>query len=230
MDRNADGVLDKGDMPPKADAKGGFLRADSDKDGKVSAAEFKAAFPKSPEDRFTKLDKNKDGFLDSVDRELTAPAIPAPAVSAPRDWPDVIKNFVAQSDANNDGKLSFEEFSKDKPGVARETFDSMDTNKDGVISSDDKQPTPPTRKPKPTRIVQGDGKARFERADKNGDGKLTYDEAKTEFTNLTEESFKLRDADGDGFLGPNDRAARPKPKPAAPATEAPAEKPAEEKK
>lgn len=223
LDRNGDGTLGKGDLPPQRDPQGGFLRADADKDGRVSAAEFKEAFPKSPEDRFTKLDKNKDGFLDKVDRALTAPAISKPAVETPKAWPDVIKNLIAQSDTDKDDKLTFEEFSKDKPGMSRTTFDTMDTNKDGVISIDDKQPA---MQKKPGRGAQSNAKERFNRADKNGDGKLTYEEAKTEFKNLTEESFKARDTDGDGMIGPNDRPARPAPKP-APAP-APAPTPAPE--
>jgi len=220
-------------MPPQRDPQGGFQRADTNKDGKVSAEEFKLAFPKSPEDRFPSLDKNKDGFLDKLDRELTAPAMPAPSVASPKDWQDVVKNFLAASDADKDGKLTYEEFSKDKPGMSRESFDALDTNKDGVISTDDKQPTGNARKGKPGTVTKGSGKERCKRADKNGDGKLTYEEAKSEFTNLTEEAFKRRDLDGDGMIGPDEQAAKPAPKPveaAAPApTPAPAPAPATEK-
>lgn len=233
LDRNLDGIIDRMDVPPQKDPQGGFRRADKDADGKVSREEFMAAFPKSPEDRFGKLDRNKDGFLDDVDRDMAAPPN-RPAVPSPKAWPDVIKNMLVQMDKDTDGKLTFEEFSGGKPDMARTTFDSLDTNKDGVLTTEDERPAGKETAERKVRVnagPAGQASERFKRADKNNDGKLSFEEAKEEFKNITEESFKLRDKNGDGFLGPEDRGMRPAPAPAPAAAPAPAPAaPAEEKK
>ena len=49
------------------EGKCGVAKADADKDGKVSAAEFSTAHPDAPADKFASIDTNKDGFLDAAE-------------------------------------------------------------------------------------------------------------------------------------------------------------------
>ncbi len=51
-------------MASAAEKKGNIKGMDTDKDGKISMAEFQTARPgKKAENRFRKLDANSDGFL-----------------------------------------------------------------------------------------------------------------------------------------------------------------------
>ena len=92
FDKNDDKVLDAAEiaaMPEKP--REHVLKADADKDGKVTAEELKSAMAKFGHERFTKQDKNADGFLtkDEVGEKR---------------W-----THVVVADANNDGKLSEDE-------------------------------------------------------------------------------------------------------------------------
>jgi hypothetical protein len=42
-------------------------------------------------------------------------------------------------------------------------------------------------------------------ADENGDGELSFEEARKAFPNLTRQGFDKRDRNGDGVLSPADR-------------------------
>lgn len=93
LDRNSDGFITvadrpqppkQGDRPKKPGGPHGarsadnpaareefrkrLLAADTDRDGKVSMAEAKTAFPKMTEERFNVLDRNKDGGIGPEDR------------------------------------------------------------------------------------------------------------------------------------------------------------------
>ncbi|HRZ17773.1 MAG TPA: hypothetical protein P5141_09450, partial [Candidatus Hydrogenedentes bacterium] len=57
--------------------------------------------------------------------------------------------------------------------------------------------------------------ARMKAADKDGDGKVSREEARTAFPKMTDERFKQMDRNADGALGPEDRPAKP-PKKAKP--------------
>lgn len=52
----------------KAEGKCGIDKIDTDKDGKVSRAEFDAAHPDKA-DTFAKMDSNSDGFVDKAEAE-----------------------------------------------------------------------------------------------------------------------------------------------------------------
>ena len=71
MDKNNDGFIDESEIPKKRPfGKRNFIADfDQDKDGKVSKEEFQG-----PDDLFTRLDKNGDGFID----EAEAPQGPPP--------------------------------------------------------------------------------------------------------------------------------------------------------
>ena len=83
----------------------------------------------------------------------------------------------------------------------------MDSNKDGVLTSDD-QPAPPQDGDEGPR--RG---SRFtsllERADTDGNQQVTFDEAKAVFTELTQERFDKMDSNKDGVVTSEDRPTRP---------------------
>ncbi len=82
-----------------------FMQADANKDGKVTAAEMKAA----REARFATLDVNKSGFIESGEMGQGA-------------------MMMGRMDADKDGKLSKAEFTD-----TTQMFGFMDKNKDGAI-------------------------------------------------------------------------------------------------
>jgi len=212
LDRNHDGALDKQDIPP-AGGQGSMRAADTDGDNKVSKAEFELRFANLPEGRFAKLDKNGDGFLDEKDR---AASKNEGLERSPSGWGEAMQNIVTHGDTNKDGKVSFEEYSKGKTDMPRSAFDAFDSNKDGFLTKEDTGPkasSAPQEKRGP--ITPQENRERFKRADKDGDGKLTLEEAKTEFPAITEERFNERDVNGDGKLGPDDRKAGAAEAPAA---------------
>jgi len=205
LDRNKDGALDKQDVPP-AGGQGGMRAADTDGDNKVSKAEFELRFANLPKDRFEKLDKNGDGFLDEKDR---AESKNLGLERSPSGWADAMKNIITHSDKDKDGKVSFEEYAKGKTDMPRSAFDAFDSNKDGFLTKEDTGPKAPagSKEKRGGPISPQENRERFKRADKDGDGKLTLEEAKTEFPAITEERFNERDVNGDGKLGPDDRKA-----------------------
>jgi Ca2+-binding EF-hand superfamily protein len=95
--------------------------ADANYDGTVTRAEFIAARAS----RFSKLDRNGDGYIDAGDlpKRLRRRQKAADRMSA----------LIAQFDKDGDGRISRGEF-VDGPTLA---FDRADTNRDGVLSPDE---------------------------------------------------------------------------------------------
>ena len=83
-------------------------KLDQDNDGRISKEEYLSTHT----ERFDRLDKNKDGYIDKSE------------AAKKRKMKALIKRF----DKDNDQKVSREEF----PGPD-EKFNSMDENKDGYI-------------------------------------------------------------------------------------------------
>lgn len=99
---------------------GMFEDADTNKDGKVSKAEFLAA----SDGRFDEMDFNKDGFIDKSDLEAHRAACEAGKI---------LCGPLARLDANKDGKVSKAEFMAGPHPM----FGRMDANKDGVIDQNE---------------------------------------------------------------------------------------------
>ncbi len=99
---------------------------DTDGDGGVSLAEFQARSAEVTEERFARLDSDGDGLLTS--QELAA-----------RRGHREHRGFEpGEIDTDGDGAVSLSELQSVRPGMTEERFARMDSNGDGVISSDER--------------------------------------------------------------------------------------------
>lgn len=64
-------LLAAGETAKAGEGKCGLAKADTDKDGKVSQAEFAAAHPDKAA-KFAEIDTNKDGFIDAAEHKAHA--------------------------------------------------------------------------------------------------------------------------------------------------------------
>ena len=173
-----------------------FKRADTNNDGDVSFEELSAAIPSLTREKFDKMDRNSDGVLNPADQGRGRPQ--------PRQRGGFGQR-LREADKDGNGDVTPEEMQAAFPTLTKEHFDRFDTNDDGVISDADTK----ARRKGPSR----GGSAIFQRlgqADKDGDGRVTFDEIKTIAPDMTEERFKQMDRDGDGALT---RADRPPDRP-----------------
>lgn len=145
LDKNNDGRLTADERPRRMGKHGrrgmgghhgGMIRADANKDGRISRAEA-AADPKLAT-KFGEIDGNRDGFLDRADWQ-------AKARERKEAW------FTA-ADGNRDGRLSKAEMDASsakrraehlqKAGMrSTERFRQLDANKDGSVSREEMQST-----------------------------------------------------------------------------------------
>lgn len=163
MDRNHDGVLSaadrpakvSGDTPPQTAAQGAarsapqagrgeklakLQEADVNKDRQVTFEELQTVAPNFTRERFDKLDRNHDGALTPEDRLAGGGSTGRSGASAGAGAG--LAEKIRQADANGDGKTTYDEVTAAKPGVPREAFDRLDTNKDGVLSREDAPAAP----------------------------------------------------------------------------------------
>jgi Ca2+-binding EF-hand superfamily protein len=177
---------------------------DTDKNGVITLDEFLGRTG----DRFARLDKNGDGFVDAPDI----------AARIKEDAEYRAKRFLKVFDANRDGKVTKEEFEQ----RAKDRFAMRDLNGDGVVDLEDLQPG---MRERAGRWAEGakDGKEgaeakeprrfsldrllgrtdrRFAGLDKNGDGVIDakdFEAASAERVDFATKRFLKRfDANGDG--------------------------------
>jgi Ca2+-binding EF-hand superfamily protein len=121
-----------------------FKALDTNRDGSLSQAELAAAEARAQQQRltavrnrvdaqFTKLDTNRDGQLNKAEFMAAAPQKFAPATGA---------GLLAQLDKNKDKKVSTDEYR----APILTSFDRVDTNKDGTVSTAERQAAQTRRK------------------------------------------------------------------------------------
>lgn len=136
-----DGPVTKAQVGAKLEAD--FADMDTDKDGKVTAAEVDARLVKSAEAQieeirkerdatFARLDANGDGSISKAEFDSKAHLPTAKAPDA--------KPFLDRFDANKDGSITLEEFR----GPTLANFARMDINHDGTVTPDEMKRTPTT--------------------------------------------------------------------------------------
>jgi len=193
LDRNGDGVLTPEETPPNRPPHDGrqypgmmLKQADKDGDQKVTAEEFRTAFPQTSDERFKVLDRNADGVLTAADFP--------PAGARPANRPNPAPRFKPE-----------------ERRLSEITFEKLDTDGNGVLSREEFEKFRSSVKPhaeagRPDK-PQPD---RLRAADTDNDGKVSLEEATA--AGISEERFKARDADDDGYITKKDR----KPKDAPP--------------
>ncbi len=186
---------------PGGKGDGSFFR-NLDKDGDKAVSKEEAG------DRWQglgKLDKDGDGKVTM--QELMAGRPGGPEGGAPKGGPGAPGGpqagrgeFFKNADKNNDGKISKDE----APGQMWERLSKLDKDNDGAVSKEEMAAMMAGRGgPGGPGGPGGGGPQMFERADKNGDGKISKDEAPGE---MWERLSKL-DKDGDGAVSKEEMAA-----------------------
>lgn len=180
-----------------------FREADADQDGMLSFEEFMTALPRLLPPPNRPGAERGPGRAPQPNRPMAPPDDPdhpapdVPLPPGPRPEPGTGQNpyrILQRADKNNDGKVSLEEFQTAFPNAPIARFHSLDRNNDGVISEADAlvpAGPPPGRDNRWRRLQE---------ADTNKDGKIQREEAKTAFPNMSDEEFKRRDRNNNGFL------------------------------
>ncbi len=123
------GFAADGTAPGKGQRAAGWLKkADADRNGTLSRAEFAEAMPLLA-DKFDRIDANKDGRLSR--REYRA-WMKAHKGARRAQTPD----RFGHADADGDGAISRAEAASHAPRLAKK-FDQIDINKDGRLTQDE---------------------------------------------------------------------------------------------
>jgi Ca2+-binding EF-hand superfamily protein len=119
-----------------------FERMDTNKDGKISLDEWKAAHPndQNAEAQFKKLDANGDGFL--TKEEFQAAAQQSKKMMQEKAKQQEEARFNAM-DTDKDGKVSLDEWKAAHPRdrKAEAQFKKLDTNGDGFVTKEELEAT-----------------------------------------------------------------------------------------
>ena len=141
---------------------------------------------------------------------------PGPPPGAPRGDGALVQIFQ-QADADHNGQVTLDEFNAALPKIAPLLFKRLDRNGDGVISSADRpQPRPgmppgpagqpPAGTPPPPPVPPDRGC--IWQADRDNDGKITWEEVQAHCPHISREVFNRLDRNQDGVLTAADRPAR----------------------
>ncbi|MEA3189290.1 MAG: hypothetical protein QOD99_3120 [Chthoniobacter sp.] len=109
------------------------------------------------------------------------------------------KSAFETMDTDHDGFLTLAEIQAVHPDATAEKIKRHDQDGDGKLSQEEFAAREASFKTAVAEDKHG-SKSEFDTFDKNGDGYVTFEEAKAARPNMTEERFKLRDTDGDGKL------------------------------
>ncbi len=175
-----------------------FEELDTNGDGSITRAELDAKHAA----KFAENDLNGDGFLDATELLQAAKDRPAKGPRA-KDRPmpgagnadDMVAKIMENGDTDGDGQISKDE----AKGPLARNFDKADSNGDGFIDADElKAGLAKRAEERGPRKSPGERIAMLiERADTDGDGKLSLEEAKPRNDGKL---FERMDADGDGAV------------------------------
>lgn len=119
---------------PEARRETRFEVIDTDHDGRISRDEFMADARVRAERVFRRLDVYHDGFLTGDELQKAREDMGERRGGVP--LKGVEKRFSV-TDANRDGKVSYDEFINDSMARAEQQFRRLDANGDGYISRDE---------------------------------------------------------------------------------------------
>lgn len=151
-----------------------------ERDNALSKAEVKAVAPNLASLWFDVFDRDGDGLLSESDRS-----------GAQHDAR--MRHQLHQADINRDGKVSWQEARQRMSGLTEAGFKRLDRNGDGFLTQADSLSGP-----------AGLDKD-LAKADRNDDGRVTLDEARTLFSGMTKFEFDRLDRNGDGVISEADR-------------------------
>jgi len=126
---------------------------------------------------------------------------PAKAERGPQPCVDKKQHFQ-KLDLDKNGAISREE-AKAYPRMEKD-FEAMDADKDGQVTETESRDSAKARMEQHREKVKTEAKARWDKADANGDGMLSRDEAKAS-PNMVK-YFDAMDADKNGQVSPQELA------------------------
>lgn len=168
----------EGMRPGEGGQPGFFMKLDANRDGRLSKDELK-----NLANVFDELDTNKDGNLDP--REVFG----GRPEGGPPGAPPNRRPEGGQPGAPPNGRPARPESANATPTPAE---------KPAITPNPlpEKPAVPPPARPQAKAVPQGEADQMFARADKNGDGKLSKDEA----PDRLKDNFARIDSNGDGFI------------------------------
>lgn len=179
-----------------------FRRADRNRDEKVTLDEFPEERREALRPRFERADRDGDGALSMTEFGELARAFARDARTQPGRPPQTQPAQTDQGatadgeqlffaiDANGDGALSADEIA-----AAAEAIKKLDFDGDGTVTREELRPRPAAAGAPGRGLLR-----RFAEADRDGDGKLSREEAPEQL----QEAFDRIDADGDGLIDRRD--------------------------
>ena len=206
LDKNKDGKLTSDEVADHKRIKAAFDRLGKDS---LTLDELTAALQSGDKPRKVnqkKLAKKAAKMAAKQAAKGTAPASTTTAAKETAVGAHELPEFARLLDTNHDGRLSREELSK-----AGELFDRLDRNHDGVLDAKELSEMPAVTTSEPTitpaaplkrMAKKGAGKQErnlaqmFQKADVDGDGKLSLEETPA----FLKKHFSQIDTNSDGFL------------------------------
>ncbi len=169
-----------------------FKQADANADGDITFEELSAVAPNITRERFDQFDRNGDGLLNPEDRTEGRPG-------GPRRGGQAFAQRFREADKDGNGEVTFEELQGMLPGLTRDRFDRLDRNGDGMITAADRSEARPA-----SPILR-----MLTEADKDGNGKVTFEEVQAIAPGMTQTRFNRLDRNGDGVLTKADAPETP---------------------
>ncbi len=172
-------------------------QADADDDGRVSLEELSKTMRVGADGFFSRVDKNGDGFITNDEVEqLASQRLQA----APERQSRLLElsNKLKEVDKNGDGKITAEEISAASASLPPELMKQLDLDEDGEITKEEIGKVIARGRDGGGRRGRGAFVERWSRADTNGDGAITRDEAGGSAMRIPDALFDRMDGDSDG--------------------------------